>query len=233
MAIKPFLAMTAAEFHAAPSLPEKVAWMACHFSPYGRGLSNLPEFLPANSLLILNDRIPVLGHDPEQICQQLTTTLSNHHCHSLLLDFQRPNCEDTAKIVRYLWEALGLPVAVSEAYASQTSGPVFLPPLPHHIPLEEYIAPWKEREIWLELALDGEKLTLTENNFAVMPFSSPKFPEGSHAEKALHCHYHVELKETEAEFTFWRTTEDLDSLMEEAQLLGIRNVVGLYQEFFI
>ena len=46
MAITPFLAMTAAEFRKKEDLPDKIAWMACHFSPYGLGLSNLPQRLP-------------------------------------------------------------------------------------------------------------------------------------------------------------------------------------------
>ena len=49
------LAMTAAELGAAP-LPSHPAWMACHFSPYSTGLTNLPPKLPQDSLLILNDR---------------------------------------------------------------------------------------------------------------------------------------------------------------------------------
>ena len=52
MAITPFLAMTAAEIEHSTPLPPNVAWMACHFSPYGAGLSNLPKNLPAGSLLI-------------------------------------------------------------------------------------------------------------------------------------------------------------------------------------
>ena len=46
MAIRPFLAMTAAEIRGTETLPPKTAWMACHFSPYSTGLSNLPKDLP-------------------------------------------------------------------------------------------------------------------------------------------------------------------------------------------
>ena len=42
MAIRQYLAMTAAEMTQAGSLPRHAAWMACHFSPYSTGLTNLP-----------------------------------------------------------------------------------------------------------------------------------------------------------------------------------------------
>ena len=52
MAIRPFLAMTAAEIQGTETLPPKTAWMACHFSPYSTGLSNLPKALPPGLSLI-------------------------------------------------------------------------------------------------------------------------------------------------------------------------------------
>ena len=58
MAIAPFLAMTAAETRNHSVLPPKIAWMACHFSPYGLGLSNLPQRLPPHALLLLDDITP-------------------------------------------------------------------------------------------------------------------------------------------------------------------------------
>ena len=52
MAIAQYLAMTAAEMIGSTFLPQKAAWMACHFSPYSTGLCNLPSALPPGSLLI-------------------------------------------------------------------------------------------------------------------------------------------------------------------------------------
>ena len=52
MAMDVFLAMTAAEICGNRNLPANLGWMACHFSPYGTGLSNLPKQLPPSSLLI-------------------------------------------------------------------------------------------------------------------------------------------------------------------------------------
>ena len=71
MAMARYLAMTAAEMMGGAPLPGKTAWMACHFSPYSTGLCNLPAALPPGSLLILNDRTPIHGHDPERICREL------------------------------------------------------------------------------------------------------------------------------------------------------------------
>ena len=58
MGISHYLAMTGVEIAAAEALPENIAYMACHFSPYGTGLTGAPEVLPKHSMLILNDRIP-------------------------------------------------------------------------------------------------------------------------------------------------------------------------------
>ena len=232
MATRTFLAMTGAEIFGNQQFPAHIAWMACHFSPYGTGLSNQPKKLPAGSLLILNDRIPIHGHDPELIAMQLEQTVQFLGCSGLLLDFQRPDCSETAALTKRLISCLSCPVAVSQAYVQGTECPVFLPPLPHHISLSEYIALWQEREIWLELALDGEVITLTENGSAITPLYPSDVPEKGQIEDALHCHYHVTLKDNAAEFTLWRTREDLTSLLEEAQQLGIFTSVGLFQEFF-
>ena len=75
-------------------------------------------------------------------------------------------------------------------------------------------------------------ITLTENGSVITPLSPAEVPEKGQTEEALHCHYHVTLKDNAAEFTLWRTREDLASLLEEAQQLGIFTSVGLFQEFF-
>ena len=46
MAISIYLAASPAQISKMERFPEKLAWMACHFSPYGTGLSNLPASLP-------------------------------------------------------------------------------------------------------------------------------------------------------------------------------------------
>ena len=136
--------------------------MACQFSPWNQGLSNLPRTLPQGSLVILNDQSPICGHDSSRILRQLKELLEGNRCYGLLLDFERPGQEEAAAMAAALAEALPCPVGVSAAYADGLSTPVFLPPAPPDTPLGEYLAPWAGREIWLEAALNGCRITLTE-----------------------------------------------------------------------
>ena len=106
MALPLYLALTAGEFQNCSPLPEHTAWMACHYSPYGLGLSNSPRQLPEGAMLILNDRIPISGHDPQRIADQLQQTLEQLSCDSLLLDFQRPDKAETAGLCRLLAQQL-------------------------------------------------------------------------------------------------------------------------------
>ena len=230
MAIRQYLAMTASEIAANSPLPPQIAWMACHFSPYGTGLTNLPHRLAPESLMILNDRTPIHLHDPLRIACQLNSLLERFSCAGLLLDFQRPGCGETGRLCAFLSDTLPFPVVVSSLYARYTDSPVFLPSLPCHIPLEKYIAPWQGREIWLEAALDAEEITLTPQGAAFAPLPpGAAVPEGF-AEESLHCHYSVAVEADAARFTLWRTVEDLNALLAEAEHLGVTTAVGLYQE---
>lgn len=231
MAILPFLAMTAAEMAKVSDFPPKIAWMACHFSPYGLGLSNLPQRLPPHALLLLDDITPIREHDPQRIAEQLLKCLESLNCHGVLLDFQRPDVPETAVLVNHLTQTLPCPVIVSESYASELSCPVFLPPVPPSVALEEYISPWEGRSIWMEIGLTGELLTLTEQGCETVPLPFPNEASEGFPEKALHCHYRIETNEKSARFTLWRTEKDLAALLEEAEGLGISGAVGLYQEF--
>lgn len=230
MAIRSFLAMTAAEFAAAGVLPAHIAWMACHFSAYGTGLTNLPASLPPDSLLILNDRIPICGHDPERICQQLLKAVQTMSCCGLLLDFQRSGVEESFRLVRHLVSGLPFPVAVSDCYAKALDCPVFLAPCPHHVPLSQYILPWQGRELWLDLASNGETIQLTKERSRITPIPLGEIPQCGHSDSLLHCHYSIEAGADSALFTLWRTAEDMASLSDEAEKAGISTLVGLYSE---
>ncbi len=227
MAMTRYLAMTAAEIRNTSPLPPKIAWMACHFSPYTTGLSNLPRALPEGSLLIVNDVTPIHGHDPDVIAGQLRECVEKFQCPGILLDFQRTGNEETAALVTYLVQAPPCPVAVSEPYARELGCPVFLSPPPLHAPLEEHLAPWQGRDIWLEMALEGETIALTEEGAI---FSCGKALECGRQEEALHCHYRIEEKENAMHFSLWRTREDLEALLKEAEALGVTHGVGLFQE---
>ena len=230
MAIRQYLAMTASEIAAASPLPPQIAWMACHFSPYGMGLSNHPHKLPKGSLLILNDRTPIHLHDPLLVACQLSSLLQRLSCAGLLLDFQRPGCEEQGTLCAFLADTLPYPVAISSLYARHADSPVFLPAAPCHIPLEKYIAPWRGREIWLELALDCQELLLTAQGCQIHSIPHQEVSDSFHADERLHCRYRSQVTPSEAKFTLLRTQEDLTSLVSHAEKLGVTTTVGLYQE---
>lgn len=230
MAIRPFLAMTAAEIRGTKALPPKTAWMACHFSPYSTGLSNLPKKLPPGSMVILDDITPIHGHDSEAIAAQLLQRLDTLDCSGVLLDFQRPGYEEAGLLAEHLSEALPCPVGVSALYAKALNAPVFLPPAPPDVGLADYLSSWKGREIWLELALGGETITLTPTGAETSPLPpAVQFTDG-HRDDGLHCHYQIHTEADRACFTLFRTPEDLDALLAEAESLGVTTAVGLYQE---
>lgn len=229
MAIPLYLAMTAAELVGKVDLPENIGWMACHFSPYSTGLTNLPRHLPKGSLLILNDRTPVHGHDPIQIAGVLEETAQRLMCSGLLLDFQRPNCSESQKIAAALVQ-LPFPVAVSDQYAQAFDCAVFVSAPPLHKSLSEHLAPWQGREIWLEAALGGEIATITDAGTDFAPLPPGELPDCPHADKKLHCQYCISLYPEQARFLLRRTRENLDALLKEAESLGVKQAVGLYQE---
>jgi hypothetical protein len=224
MVLPLYLAMTGAEFAVCSSFPQNVAWMACHFSSYGTGLSNLPPPLPEGAMVILNDRTPIHGHDPDTILQQLMALRPS----CLLLDFQRPGVDTVMELARILAKELPCPVGVSHIYGKELNCPVFLPPVPPDVALEEYLEPWLGREIWLEAALEGITYTLTENGSTASPLLHP--PQDGLAEDSLHCHYKIEATDNTAQIHLYRTPEDLENLLRNAKNHGITKAVGLYQE---
>lgn len=231
MAITPFLAMTAAEMGKVSEFPPRIAWMACHFSPYGLGLSNVPVRLSPQSLILLDDITPIRGHDPELIADQLMDCIQRLRPCGILLDFQRPDNTETAALVKHLAQSLPCPVIVSEIYAQDVTCPIFLPSLSPSVPLEEYIFPWIGRDIWLEISPSSESLTLTEQGCKRESIPCPDHRTNGFAEKSLNCHYTIEVKNKSARFILWRTRDDLTQFMEDAHKLGITGFVGLYQEF--
>lgn len=223
MALPLYLAQTPIEMAGNP-LPGGLAYMACHFSPGGMGLSNLPKKLPSGAILILDDSTPMDGHDPEQILKELSV----ENWASILLDFQRPGIPGQREFAQQIAMALPCPVGVSELYARELSCPVFLPPVPPDKPLAEYLVPWQSREIWLEAALDGITLTLTEDGCSAAALLD--FPGDGLAEERLHCHYSVKTGDHSIVFHLWRTRDDLTNLLAEAEALGVTKAIGLWKE---
>lgn len=202
------------------------AYMACHFSPYGAGLETYGE-IPRCGMVICNDRVPLLGHDPRLIYHQLGLILEQTGADSLLLDFQRRDPAD-ADLVKTL-QALPCPVAVTELYADCCSGPVFAE-VPMHRPLCDATARWQDRLLWLDVAGNAQRFTVTADGSrsSCLP---PFVPDGiCHREESLHCSYHIQVFPDRAEFTLFRTKEDLCDLLQEAGQLGFAKAVGLHQE---
>ena len=226
MAIERYLAMTGAEMASAAALPKKAAWMACHFSPYSTGLCNFPAALPKESLLILNDRTPICGHDPERVCRELKETISKLNCVGLLVDFLNPPNRESLALTSYLAANLPVSLGLPPEYAAAGCA-VFVPAVPTLTPVSQYLSRWQGQEIWLELALGGQTVALKADG---AHFGENRFPRKGiiHADDALHCHYVIEEQQDAFIFHTWRTTEDLDALLEDAG--QIKLAVGLYQE---
>lgn len=227
MPITGFSALSPGRFRTCAPLPRHPAWMSCHFSP--QGLKDLPQSLPAESLLILDDSIPPEGCTLESVLEKLRSWPGLQTVSGLLLDFQRPVDSFCAGLAPALCEALPCPVAVTEAYASCTDGPVFLGLLPPHRKLTQQVLPYEDRELWMELGPAPEQIALTEDGAAVSALSGP-LPPCPHWDLDLHCHYRVSLSEDQTVFTLLRNREDLRALLRDAQDLGIRRYVGLYGE---
>lgn len=230
MALNCYLAMTAAEFATVEALPEFPAWMACHFSSYGTGLSNLPASLPKGSIVILNDRMPICGHDPNQISKELNALYELYQPDSFLLDFQRPQNPETAELVKILCRTLNCSVGVTEGYAQALDCPVFLNPPPLSVPLAEYLAPWQNREVWLEAALDSQTICVTPEGCQLQDKAIEKPAAPLFEDTRLHCHYHITLEKSTVRFSLFRVKEDLQALLEEAEKLHVARAVGLYQQ---
>ena len=227
MEIPLYLAMTALEFRQCRSLPPNVGWLSCLFSPYGRGLSNIPKALPSGSLLILSDRTPICGHDPELIFDMLNHTLSTFSCSGLLLDFERPNNQEAADLVRKLTQ-LPHPVAASAVYAQGLDCAVFVPsPLPN-LPLECCLSPWSDREIWLEVSTQPQIITITADGSE--SHTDEIFEPLPYLDIDLRCHYQIYVSETDVCFTLRRTQEDWEELLHSGSV-PIRRAIGLHQEF--
>lgn len=221
-----FLAVTGREM--AEFTPQKTAYLSCHFSPYGSGLSNLPAFLPKDSLLLVDDRMPPKEHDPNIVAKQLKEVVENFSVKCILLDFQNAPTEETEAMARHLVNTLSCSVGVTKEYGKKLQCPVFLPPPPLHTPIEKYLTPWLKQGVYLEIAPESIQITVTKDGAEFSPI--PYIAELPLYHKRLCCHYQVEVLEDKAIFTLTRSKKDLIALVQKVEQMGALGVVGLYQE---
>ena len=227
MSLRFYLAMTEAEIRRAPVLPKHLAYMACHFSPYGTGLVNIPDRLPPGSILIVNDRVPVLAHDPEQITKQLFDAAHRLRLYGVLMDFQIPCNPQTEQIVANVANALPCPVGVSEPYASTLSCPLFCAP-PIYRPLAEYCQNKKGRPLWLEAFQETALLTVNASGCTV---SQEKVISGeTYFDDMLQCSYQYRIEKDRALFQLSRQLADMPGYLRQAEAAGIDVAIGLYQQ---
>ena len=224
-----YLAMTPGELTACHRLPENCAYLGCHFSSGGTGLSGLPQSLPRGSLLIVTDQFPIHRHDPEKISEQVQTFVEGFGCSGVLLDFQRPGNAETRQVAKCILRRLPGITGVSHLYAEGLDCPVFLPPPPLWTPLKVHLAPWTGRVIWQEVALEGAVIQVTAAGAAYREVPPEPTPL-PHFSPELCCHYGIHTEKAQVEFTLTRTKEDLEGFMALGESLGIRRFIGLYQE---
>ena len=229
MALQLYMAINSTEFYNLTQMPSHPAWMACHFSGCSSGLSNLPATFPQGSILMLDDSIPIQGHDPQRILDELLGLHERIKPAAFLLDLQRPGSLGAAEMARFLSQALPCPVAVSHLYAAGLDCPVFLPPPPLHKRLQEYLKPWNGREIWLEVAPDCQRMTVTREGCQITPEYATDLPEPVFYNEELFCWYHTQVQEDRAVFTLQRGQKEWDSLLLQAEMLGVTCCIGLYQ----
>lgn len=222
---KVFLAVTAGELESVR--PKRIAYMSCHFSAGGLGLSNMPQSLPKGSILLLDDSMPVQGHNPQIVIQQLNELVTSLSLWAVLLDFQRPPTKQLQEMASVILQNCSCAVAVTPAYAKEGCG-IFLPPPPANKSLKEYLMPWEKYKVFLELGSEDLEITVTQEG-SRFSYASPATPLPL-ADDRLHCHYGVTVLPGKAIFTLSRTREDLADLAREAEEFGVLGVVGLYQE---
>lgn len=230
MEIPLYLAMHGAEFSACRDFPKNTAWMSCHFSLSHDALSNLPNFLPPNSMLILDDAIPFGQHDPKKILEQLQQAVRQISVEKLLLDFQRPYTPRLKDLAELLGQQLPCPVGVSHIYGQDSTLPVFVPAQGAITPLSKVCAPWKGRQIWLEIAGICWQYTLTKNGCSTNSLALQDPETFPHRDSALHCHYRMETYADRADFYLQQCSRDLSDFLVDAANHGVTAAVGFYRE---
>ena len=188
----------------------------------------MPDTFPKDSIIMLDDSVPIQGHDPARISEELKLLYDRIQPNGFLLDFQREGSSETAQLVKHLCQRLPCSVAVSHLYAAGLDCPVFLPPPPLHKPIEKYLKSWSGREIWLEIAPDSQAIAVTEEGCHYFPGTDTELAEPVFYHERLFCRYHTRILKDRVIFTLQRGKQEWEALLAQAAEFGITACVGLY-----
>ena len=217
MVLPLYLAMTAAEINAVPVLPPRWGCLAWR----------IPAALSPERMLILTDGAVREGQDPAR----LAASVAKLNCGSVLLDFEGAPTDHTRMVADALFQALPCPVAAPPGYVEDSDRAVFLPPCPLHVPMAEYLAPWRNRAVWLDVTRQRQTIRVTRQGTT---YGSPAPADeltGGTFDDTLLCRYRMEQADDAVTFTLFDTPETLEQKMALAASLGVTGAVGLYQEF--
>lgn len=224
MAIPLILAMTAEEIRADAPLPPNIAYLGCYFSAADEGRLFLPQRIPPGCGIVLDDRQPIPPANYSAVAERLWQLRPAF----VILDFLRP-AESPAIHLAAAIAKLPCPTPMPPEYAKSMDCPLFVPPIPPHVPLDEHLKPWRDRKIWLELALDATKITVTVQGSHIQRVSHSSREPAGHCDSMLHCHYEISKEPDRLQFLCYRTEEDLTGLLEVLPA-NVTHAVGLYQE---
>lgn len=216
--------------HDMPEDAIAVCYIGCHLSETGTGICRLPHSLPPGSLFTVDDRILPHGHDMALVYRQLSDAVSRFSPAGIILDFEAPFSAELMELAATL-SALPCPVAVSPAYSSGLSCPVFLPPIPPDESAKSFLAPWKGRELWLEAEAESVLLTLDKSGCEVCPTQNAPC-EPSLADRACRCHYRTDISDVKATVHIGRTYTDTAAVLDDAAALGVTRAITVSDALF-
>ena len=119
---------------------------------------------------------------------------------------------------------------VSSCYADTLDCPIFLSPGPLWQPLEEFLKPYRKREIWLDAAPICAQILVNEDTSQYLPLSYVTGDTYPNYDDVLCCRYHIKIEQDQIVFSLCRSCADLASWLAEAEAIGVKGAVGLYQE---
>ena len=230
MVLPLYLAMTGREILAAQPSASRCAYMACHFSPYGLGLSNLPKALPEGAVILLSDRIPPGGHDAEVVVAQLEELVRQFQPKAIVLDLETAGNGFCRELAVKCSGISGAEITVAAAYAKDLPCSVFVGAGALWTPAEKLLKPWQGRKLWVEAVLQRGLVTVTDQGagYEELPWEPPE--EELPVDEDLQVAYRIRQTKDAVEVMLWRGKEQLPKWMEKLEQLGAEGFLGLYQQ---